>query len=163
VYTKVCQWLATSRWLSTGTPVSSTNKTDRDDIAEILLKVALNTITLTDKSEECMMFDLSLHPVVCRRAHVFLTLLVFVLRTLVSNTYCVVFLFCFYRLVLPVFLDCPLLIALSVFSNVYLLRQSVHIATNVVRSNSAQVRCIRYNIMCQSLSVTCDKSVLIQQ
>jgi hypothetical protein len=32
---------------SPGTPVSSTNKTDRHDIAEILLKVALNTITLT--------------------------------------------------------------------------------------------------------------------
>ena len=28
-----------------GTPVSSTNKTDHNDIAEILLKVALNTIT----------------------------------------------------------------------------------------------------------------------
>jgi len=30
-----------------GTPVSSTNKTGHHDIAEILLKVALNTITLT--------------------------------------------------------------------------------------------------------------------
>jgi len=30
-----------------GTPVSSTNKTDRHDITEILLKVVLNTITLT--------------------------------------------------------------------------------------------------------------------
>jgi membrane-bound inhibitor of C-type lysozyme len=29
------------------TPVSSTNKTDHHDITEILLKVALNTITLT--------------------------------------------------------------------------------------------------------------------
>jgi hypothetical protein len=29
-----------------GTPVSSTNKTDCHDITEILLKVALNTITL---------------------------------------------------------------------------------------------------------------------
>jgi hypothetical protein len=29
---------------SPGTPVSSTNKTDRTDIAQILLKVALNTI-----------------------------------------------------------------------------------------------------------------------
>ena len=29
------------------TPVSSTNKTDRRDITEILLKVALNSITLT--------------------------------------------------------------------------------------------------------------------
>jgi hypothetical protein len=28
-----------------GTPVSTTNKTDHDDIAEILLKVVLNTIT----------------------------------------------------------------------------------------------------------------------
>ena len=74
-----------------------------------------------------MMFDLSLPPVVCRRAHVFFTLLVFALRTLVSKTYCVVFLFCFYRLVypmLPVSMDFPLLIALSVFSNVYLLRNT---------------------------------------
>ena len=30
-------------------PVSSTNKTDRHDITEILLKVVLNTITLTLK------------------------------------------------------------------------------------------------------------------
>jgi len=44
---KVCQWVATCRWLSPGSPVSSTNKTDRQDITEILLKVALNTITLT--------------------------------------------------------------------------------------------------------------------
>jgi hypothetical protein len=34
-------------WLSLGTPVSSTNKTDRHDIAEILLKMALNTINQT--------------------------------------------------------------------------------------------------------------------
>ena len=32
------------RWFSLGTPVSSTNKTNRHDITEILLKVALNTI-----------------------------------------------------------------------------------------------------------------------
>jgi hypothetical protein len=30
-----------------GTPDFSTNRTDRHDIAEILLKMALNTITLT--------------------------------------------------------------------------------------------------------------------
>ena len=35
------------RWFSRGIPVSSINKTDRHDITEILLKVALNTITLT--------------------------------------------------------------------------------------------------------------------
>ena len=44
---EVCQRLVTSRWFSPGTPVSSTNKTDCHDITEILLKVALNTITLT--------------------------------------------------------------------------------------------------------------------
>jgi len=44
---KVCKWLATGRWFSLGTPVSSTNKTDRHDMTEILLKVALNTITIT--------------------------------------------------------------------------------------------------------------------
>jgi hypothetical protein len=32
---------------SAGSPVSSTNKTDHHDITEILLKVALNTTTLT--------------------------------------------------------------------------------------------------------------------
>jgi hypothetical protein len=34
-------------WFSQGTLISSTNKTDRNDIAEILLKVALNTINQT--------------------------------------------------------------------------------------------------------------------
>jgi hypothetical protein len=41
---KVCQWLATGRWFSPGPPVSSTHETDRHDITEILLKVALSTI-----------------------------------------------------------------------------------------------------------------------
>ena len=36
--------IATGRWFYSGTPVSSTNKTDRHDITEILLKVVLNTI-----------------------------------------------------------------------------------------------------------------------
>jgi len=35
------------RWFSLGTPVSSANKIDRHDIAEILVKVALNTIKQT--------------------------------------------------------------------------------------------------------------------
>jgi hypothetical protein len=43
----ICQWLAADQWFSLCTPVSSTNKTDHHDIAEILLKVTLNTITLT--------------------------------------------------------------------------------------------------------------------
>jgi len=41
---KVGQWIAAGRLFSPGTPVSSTNKTDSHDIAEILLKVALITI-----------------------------------------------------------------------------------------------------------------------
>jgi hypothetical protein len=40
---KVCQQLAASQWFSPGTPVSFTNKTDRHHIAEVVLKVALNT------------------------------------------------------------------------------------------------------------------------
>jgi hypothetical protein len=36
--------LAHGQWFSPGSPASSTNKTGRHDIAEILLKVALNTI-----------------------------------------------------------------------------------------------------------------------
>jgi hypothetical protein len=36
--------LAHGRWFSPGIPASSTTKTGRHDIAEILLKVALNTI-----------------------------------------------------------------------------------------------------------------------
>jgi hypothetical protein len=41
---KVYQLLVHGRWFSLGTPASSTIKTGRHDIAEILLKVALNTI-----------------------------------------------------------------------------------------------------------------------
>jgi hypothetical protein len=44
---KVCQWLVPDQWFSPGSSVSSTNKTDGHDITEILLKVALNTITIT--------------------------------------------------------------------------------------------------------------------
>jgi hypothetical protein len=48
---KVCQGLATGRWFSLGTLASSINKTDRHDITEILLKVALSTINQTKSSE----------------------------------------------------------------------------------------------------------------
>jgi hypothetical protein len=41
---KVYQLHAHGRWFSPGTPASSNTKTGRHDIAEILLKVALNTI-----------------------------------------------------------------------------------------------------------------------
>jgi hypothetical protein len=40
---KVYQLLAHGRWFSPGTPASFTTKTGLHDIAELLLKVALNT------------------------------------------------------------------------------------------------------------------------
>ena len=40
---KVYQLLAQGRWFSPSTPASSTTKTGRHELAEILLKVALNT------------------------------------------------------------------------------------------------------------------------
>ena len=40
---KVYQLLAHGRWFFPGTPASSTTKTGRHDIAEVVLKVALNT------------------------------------------------------------------------------------------------------------------------
>jgi hypothetical protein len=46
---KVYQLLAHGRWFSPGTLASSTTKTGRHDIAEILLKVALNTINQSNK------------------------------------------------------------------------------------------------------------------
>jgi hypothetical protein len=50
---KVYQMLANGRWFSPGTPASSTTKTGRHNIAEILLKVALNTIKQIKSSALC--------------------------------------------------------------------------------------------------------------
>ena len=47
---KVYQLLAYGRWFSPGTPASSTTKTGRHDISEILLKVALNTTKSINQS-----------------------------------------------------------------------------------------------------------------
>jgi hypothetical protein len=46
-YAKLHFYSTSSQWFSPGTLFSSTNKTDCRNIAEILLKVVLNTITLT--------------------------------------------------------------------------------------------------------------------
>ena len=46
--------IPTGRWFSSGPPVSSTNKTDRHNIAKILLKVALNTIKQTNNTNQVM-------------------------------------------------------------------------------------------------------------
>ena len=52
VINKVYQLLAHGRWFSPGTPASSTTKTGHHDIAEILLKMALNTKNQSDKTKQ---------------------------------------------------------------------------------------------------------------
>jgi hypothetical protein len=47
VYNANSKVFATGWWFSPGSLVSSTNKTDHYDITEMLLELALNTITLT--------------------------------------------------------------------------------------------------------------------
>jgi hypothetical protein len=54
---KVYQLLAHGRWFSPGTAASSTTKTGRYDIAEILLKVALNTNKNQTKSNILKCFN----------------------------------------------------------------------------------------------------------
>jgi hypothetical protein len=51
---QVYQLLPHGRWLSPGAPASSTTKTGRHDIAEILLKVALNTKNQINLYDICM-------------------------------------------------------------------------------------------------------------
>ena len=48
---KACQWIAAGLWFPASNPVFSNNKINRHmhDITELLLKVLLNTITLTLK------------------------------------------------------------------------------------------------------------------
>ena len=48
-------------WFARGTPVSSINKTDRCDITEIMLKVALNTITLTLQQQEQLLNTMAIN------------------------------------------------------------------------------------------------------
>jgi hypothetical protein len=53
---KVYQLLAHGRWFSPGTPASSTTNTNHD-IAEILLKVALNTINQINQIKSMVNID----------------------------------------------------------------------------------------------------------
>jgi hypothetical protein len=57
---KVYLLLAHGRWFSPGTPTSSTTKTGRHDIAEILLKVALNTKKSSKSINFSQIYHLSL-------------------------------------------------------------------------------------------------------
>ena len=54
---KVYKLLAQGRWVSPGTPVSSTTYTSRHDIAEILLKVALNKINQINQIKSMVNID----------------------------------------------------------------------------------------------------------
>ena len=62
---KVCQWLATDRWFFPSPPVSSSNKTDRHDITEILLKwiFVLSSITGISSSVISVLSHKSLHTI----------------------------------------------------------------------------------------------------
>jgi hypothetical protein len=65
----------TGRWFSRGTPVSSTNKTDRHDITKILFNVALNTITLAllyiaHNVQDCsVLYNNAVRQVICENWH----------------------------------------------------------------------------------------------
>ena len=61
---KVYQLLAHDRWFSPGTPASSTTKTGRHDITEILLKVALNTIKQTNNIKYLLFFSLHISHII---------------------------------------------------------------------------------------------------
>ena len=60
-YNSHIQWLATGRWFSPDTPVSSTNKTDHHDITEILLKVALSNIKQPNHQHEIVYISCRLY------------------------------------------------------------------------------------------------------
>jgi hypothetical protein len=61
---KVYQLLAHGRWFSPGTSASSTTKTGRHDIAEILLKVALNSKNKIQSNQfHPTVFVLIIHPI----------------------------------------------------------------------------------------------------
>ena len=52
------------RWFSPGTPVYSTNKNNRHYIAEILLKVALNTININHQKTVGQVSSMLLFPAI---------------------------------------------------------------------------------------------------
>jgi hypothetical protein len=66
--TEAYQLLAHGRWFSPGTLASSTTKASRHDIAEILLKVALNTTTLTPNPISLSISVISLNKQIIRFA-----------------------------------------------------------------------------------------------
>ena len=53
---QVCQLLVAGRLFSPGTPVSSINKTDCNEITEILLKVAVNPVRIWEYDMKSSIF-----------------------------------------------------------------------------------------------------------
>ena len=83
---------------------------------------------------------LCLPPDVCRMAHVIYVISI-CLPIVLSNSYCVVFMFCFPSVCAPyvaVSLDCPFLIVPSVFSNVYVVFWC-HVKI-VIKGNSSAIK-----------------------
>jgi len=75
--------LAHGRWFSPGTPASSTTKTGRHDLAEILLKVALNTINQSLKDlQKSLIINISYADIGCEpvRYHYTATLYTYLLE-----------------------------------------------------------------------------------
>ena len=98
---KVCQWAVTGRWCSTGTPVSFTNKTHHNNIAEILWKVTLSTITLALKWSNpnkctflfvsftkirCIMYNIQEYSVLYHY-HYYISIFMFITRTLFARLF----------------------------------------------------------------------------
>jgi hypothetical protein len=61
---KVYQLLAQGRWFSPGTSASSTTKTGRHDIAEILLKVALKHQNINQSINQSILFIIKLFAII---------------------------------------------------------------------------------------------------
>ena len=58
---KVCEWLAICRWCSLGPPVSSTNKTDCHETAEILLKIKQTNLFILQFISSCYPIGICKH------------------------------------------------------------------------------------------------------
>jgi len=144
----VCKWLAASRWISPVTLVSSTYKTDRHNIIEILLKVALSTIALAPFSYIKVFLSLAL---TCKG---------FLINELIFPN-CI----CFNGLwILMFFLRSALLVQKRriCFSSPIVLQngQNPFSMINVSLSIRAQNNC--YRIMTLALSSSCVRMVSVQ-